>query len=143
GGTGHGAIAELRAGELPVRISHPITGHAVTIGHVEACEVHYIAGGFASLQDGETADYQLGYGLVARRDERKAISMAIIDCSVRFAKPGETMPVANQEFVVSHVDSVESAGFVEHLKLPHYVTFQASLQRARRLKELMEASSHG
>jgi alpha-D-ribose 1-methylphosphonate 5-triphosphate synthase subunit PhnI len=66
--------------------------------------------------------------------------MAIIDCSLRFAKPSDTMPVANQEFVVSHVDSVESSGFVEHLKLPHYVTFQAGLQRSRRLRELVEAS---
>ena len=51
------------------------------------------------------------------------------------------MPVANQEFVVSHVDSVESSGFVEHLKLPHYVTFQAGMQRARKFRELVEASS--
>jgi alpha-D-ribose 1-methylphosphonate 5-triphosphate synthase subunit PhnI len=140
GGTGHGAIAELRAGELPVRISHPATGRPVTIGHVDASEVHYIAGGFSSLQEADVPDYQLGYGLVAGRDERKAISMAIIDCSLRFAKPSDTMPVANQEFVVSHVDSVESSGFVEHLKLPHYVTFQAGLQRSRRLRELVEAS---
>jgi alpha-D-ribose 1-methylphosphonate 5-triphosphate synthase subunit PhnI len=123
GGTGHGAVAELRAGELPVRISHPITGRPVTIGHVDACEVHYIAGGFSSLQESQVADYQMGYGLVVGRDERKAISMSIIDCSLRFAKPTDSMPVANQEFVVSHVDSVESSGFVEHLKLPHYVTF--------------------
>lgn len=143
GGTGHGAIAELRSGELPVRISHPITGRPVTIGQVQASEVHYIAGGFASKQETEIPDYQLGYGLVAGRDERKAISMAIIDCSLRFAKGGDTQPVANQEFVVSHVDSVESSGFVEHLKLPHYVTFQAGLARARKFRELVEASSRG
>jgi alpha-D-ribose 1-methylphosphonate 5-triphosphate synthase subunit PhnI len=143
GGTGHGAIAELRYGELPVRISHPVTGRPVKIGHVEGCEVHYIAGGFASLQESEAADYQLGYGLVVGRDERKAISMSIIDCSLRFAKPSDNMPVANQEFVVSHVDSVESSGFVEHLKLPHYVTFQAGMQRSRRFRELVDASSHG
>jgi alpha-D-ribose 1-methylphosphonate 5-triphosphate synthase subunit PhnI len=143
GGTGHGAIAELRSGELPVRISHPITGRPVTIGHVQASEVHYIAGGFASKQESEIPDYQLGYGLVAGRDERKAISMAIIDCSLRFAKPSDTQPVTNQEFVVSHVDSVESSGFVEHLKLPHYVTFQAGLARARKFRELVEASARG
>jgi alpha-D-ribose 1-methylphosphonate 5-triphosphate synthase subunit PhnI len=145
GGTGHGAIAELRYGEVPVRISHPITGRPVTIGHIDACEVHYIAGGFSSLQQSEVPDYQMGYGLVAGRDERKAISMAIIDCSLRFAT-GEAArdgPVANQEFVVSHVDSVESSGFVEHLKLPHYVTFQAGVQRSRRFRELVEASTRG
>ena len=69
--------------------------------------------------------------------------MAIIDCSLRFAKPGDNLPVANQEFVVSHVDSVESSGFVEHLKLPHYVTFQAGLQRARKFRELVEARARG
>ncbi len=124
-------------------ISHPITGRPVTIGHIDACEVHYIAGGFSSLQDAEVPDYQLGYGLVVGRDERKAISMSIIDCSLRFAKPGDNMPVANQEFVVSHVDSVESSGFVEHLKLPHYVTFQAGVQRSRRFRQLVEASANG
>ena len=143
GGTGHGAIAELRSGELPVRISHPITGRPVTIGHIQASEVHYIAGGFASKQESDIPDYQLGYGLVAGRDERKAISMAIIDASLRFANPGETAPIANQEFVVSHVDSVESSGFVEHLKLPHYVTFQAGMQRAKKFRELVEASARG
>lgn len=143
GGTGHGAIAELRYGELPVRISHPVTGRPATIGNIDACEVHYISGGFASMQDSDVPDYQLGYGLVAGRDERKTISMAIIDASLRYATPGESMPVANQEFVVSHVDSVESSGFVEHLKLPHYVTFQAGVQRSRRFRELVEASTNG
>jgi alpha-D-ribose 1-methylphosphonate 5-triphosphate synthase subunit PhnI len=40
--------------------------------------------------------------------------------------------------VLSHVDGIESSGFVEHLKLPHYVTFQAGLQRARRFRKLLE-----
>ena len=70
GGTGHGAIAELRAGELPVRISHPITGRPVTIGHVEASEVHYIAGGFA-LAAGP-ADRGLPARLRAGRRPRRA-----------------------------------------------------------------------
>jgi alpha-D-ribose 1-methylphosphonate 5-triphosphate synthase subunit PhnI len=140
GTAGHGAIAELRAGELPVRITHPLTGRPVTLGHVDASECHYIVGGYGSL-DSNSEDYRLGYGLVAGRDERKAISMSIIDCSLRNADGGGSAPVENQEFVVSHVDSVESSGFIEHLKLPHYVTFQAGLARSRRLRELIEASS--
>ncbi|MGH2600879.1 MAG: carbon-phosphorus lyase complex subunit PhnI, partial [Dehalococcoidia bacterium] len=143
GGLGHGALAELRAGELPVRITHPLTGRPVTIGRIDVSEVHYVSGGRASLQEAEQADYRLGYGLVAGRDERKAISMSIIDASLHFAAPGDVNPVANPEFVVSHVDSVESAGFVEHLKLPHYVTFQSGLQRSRKFRQLVEASSRG
>ncbi|MGD9892295.1 MAG: carbon-phosphorus lyase complex subunit PhnI [Dehalococcoidia bacterium] len=143
GGQGHGALAELRSGELPVRITHPLTGRPVTIGRIPVSEAHYISGGHASMQESDKADYQLGYGIVVGRDERKAISMAIIDASLRFAKPNDTSPVANQEFVVSHVDSVEASGFVEHLKLPHYVTFQSSVQRSRKFRQLVEASSRG
>jgi alpha-D-ribose 1-methylphosphonate 5-triphosphate synthase subunit PhnI len=143
GGVGHGSIGELRSGELPVRIAHPVTGRPVTLGHVQVTEVHYLSGGHGSLQEGEADEYYLGYGLVAGRDERKAISMAIIDASLRYAEPGDTQPVANQEFVLTHVDSIESSGFVEHLKLPHYVTFQSGLQRSRKFRQLMEASSRG
>ena len=82
GGVGHGSVSELRYGELPVRIAHPITGRPVTLGFVRATEVHYLSGGHASLQEGEADEYVVGYGLVAGRDERKAISMAIIDASI-------------------------------------------------------------
>ena len=44
--------------------------------------------------------------------------MAIIDASLRYPDLTSGQPIANQEFVLSHVDSIESAGFVEHLKLP-------------------------
>ncbi|WP_119173303.1 carbon-phosphorus lyase complex subunit PhnI [Halarcobacter anaerophilus] len=30
--------------------------------------------------------------------------------------------------IVHHVDGVDSMGFTNHFKLPHYVTFQADLQ---------------
>ena len=29
--------------------------------------------------------------------------------------------------MISHSDNVQATGFVEHLKLPHYVDFQAEL----------------
>ena len=32
------------------------------------------------------------------------------------------------EFVLSHCDNIEATGFVEHLKLPHYVDFQSELE---------------
>src|SRR5262249_47382328 len=49
GGVGHGSLAVLRAGELPVRITHPLTGRPVTLGHIEVNEAHYISGGHGSL----------------------------------------------------------------------------------------------
>ncbi len=33
-----------------------------------------------------------------------------------------------------HGDNVEAQGFVQHLKLPHYVDFQAELQLIRGLR---------
>ncbi|XNM63593.1 carbon-phosphorus lyase complex subunit PhnI [Escherichia coli] len=37
-------------------------------------------------------------------------------------------PAQDEEFVLAHADNVEAAGFVSHLKLPHYVDFQAELE---------------
>ena len=34
--------------------------------------------------------------------------------------------------MLSHADNVQATGFVEHLKLPHYVDFQAELELVRR-----------
>ena len=45
-----------------------------------------------------------------------------------------TAPAEDQEFVLYHSDNVEATGFVEHLKLPHYVDFQAELETVRRLR---------
>ena len=34
-----------------------------------------------------------------------------------------------------HSDNIEATGFVEHLKLPHYVDFQSELQNVRRMQQ--------
>ncbi|MBU3737239.1 MAG: carbon-phosphorus lyase complex subunit PhnI, partial [Methylobacterium sp.] len=39
-----------------------------------------------------------------------------------------------EEFVLYHCDNVEAAGFVEHLKLPHYVDFQGELELIRKIR---------
>jgi alpha-D-ribose 1-methylphosphonate 5-triphosphate synthase subunit PhnI len=36
--------------------------------------------------------------------------------------------------VLSHSDSLEASGFVQHLKLPHYVDFQAELELVRKMR---------
>ena len=45
-----------------------------------------------------------------------------------------TAPAQNVEFVLYHSDNIEATGFVEHLKLPHYVDFQSELQNVRRMR---------
>jgi hypothetical protein len=43
-------------------------------------------------------------------------------------------PAQDEEFVIRHSDNVQATGFVEHLKLPHYVDFQAELGLVRHLR---------
>ncbi len=143
-GAAHPTIAELRSGELPIQIQHPLTHDPVTLGRIHLTEVEMInhtAGGVggATIVGGEetpAVQFDLGYGMALGRNERKAIAMSIIDASMNIA--GNSGPAADEEFVLSHCDSLESSGFVEHLKLPHYVTFQSALDRVRfrRLAEL-------
>ena len=77
-----------------------------------------------------------GYGLVFGQAERKAMSMSLVDRALRAKEFGEdiTAPAQDEEFVISHADNVQATGFVEHLKLPHYVDFQAELELIRRMR---------
>jgi alpha-D-ribose 1-methylphosphonate 5-triphosphate synthase subunit PhnI len=71
------------------------------------------------------------------------MSMALVDRSLRARELGEevTAPGQDEEFVMSHSDNVQATGFVEHLKLPHYVDFQSELGLLRKLrKEFAEAN---
>ena len=41
--------------------------------------------------------------------------------------------------MLAHCDNVQSTGFVEHLKLPHYVDFQSELELVRKLRAEWQA----
>jgi alpha-D-ribose 1-methylphosphonate 5-triphosphate synthase subunit PhnI len=140
GGGDHATVAELRVGDLPLQVVHPLLGTPVTIGHFRATEAEMLGPDRDTSAPGRVnAAYSLSYGLVFGQHERKAISMAILD-STLMATEGEERPkgafspAGDQEMVLSHIDPIESSGFVEHLKLPHYVTFGASLQGTLALK---------
>jgi len=77
-----------------------------------------------------------GYGLCFGHAERRAMGMALVDRALRAEELGETVdaPAQSVEFVLSHADNVESTGFVEHLKLPHYVDFQSELETIRQMR---------
>jgi alpha-D-ribose 1-methylphosphonate 5-triphosphate synthase subunit PhnI len=64
------------------------------------------------------------------------MSMALVDRASRADEFGEEHkgPAQDEEFVLSHSDNVQATGFVEHLKLPHYVDFQAELALLRQLR---------
>ncbi len=84
----------------------------------------------------EPPQFTRGYGLAFGHAERRAMSMALVDRALREGQAtGEaTAPAQDQEFVLYHADNVQASGFVEHLKLPHYVDFQGELETLRRLR---------
>ena len=47
-------------------------------------------------------------------------------------------PAQDEEFVLSHCDNIQATGFLEHLKLPHYVDFQSELELVRRIRKEYE-----
>ena len=83
-----------------------------------------------------------GYGLTFGHCERKAMGMALVDRALRARDFGEACeaPAQDEEFVMAHSDNVEASGFVQHLKLPHYVYFQAELVTVRALRRKAEAA---
>jgi alpha-D-ribose 1-methylphosphonate 5-triphosphate synthase subunit PhnI len=126
----HPTLAEVRVGRLPVTIEHPYTGEAATVTEVEVTESEAVVPVYAKRDDPQFA---FGYGLTFGRNERKAIAMTILDASIQLDSEAE--PAEDAEFVLDVVDGMDSFGFIEHLKLPHYVTFQSILDRIRSIRE--------
>ncbi len=145
GGGGHGTIAELRVGDLPLTVTHPLTGEPVTIGRYRATEVEMTGPEGPSEKTTHAGGYGLSYGLVFGQNERKAISMALLDSSLQstWAGEGNPPPANDQEMVLYHTDGIESFGFVEHLKLPHFVTFGSGLQLKLEADGVMTSSPNG
>ncbi len=130
----HPTLAEVRVGRLPVRIKHPYTGDPVAVTSIEVTETEAVVPVYAKRDDPRFA---FGYGLTFGRNERKSIGMSILDASIAL---GGDEPAEDAEFVLDIVDGIDSFGFIEHLKLPHYVTFQSTLDRIRALRDREEST---
>jgi len=109
-------------------------GFAIEIGEITISECQMINQFAGSATT--PPQFTRGYGLTFGACERKAMAMALVDRSLCAEELGEaaTAPAQMQEFVLSHSDNVEASGFVQHLKLPHYVDFQAELELVRKLR---------
>ncbi|MGA2381426.1 MAG: carbon-phosphorus lyase complex subunit PhnI [Spirochaetia bacterium] len=131
-GSVHPTVAELRVGRAQVRIPHPFRkGEAVALGSIVVTEVEIVAS-VQRLEGEETPTFSLGYGACFGHNEVKAISTAVLDRAMKSPSPKD--PAEDQEFVLLHTDGIESSGFCSHFKLPHYVTFQADLDRLRDMR---------
>jgi alpha-D-ribose 1-methylphosphonate 5-triphosphate synthase subunit PhnI len=133
-GAVHPFVADLRLGSVEVEFVVPETETVIIVGRLEVTEcqtVNRFKGG-----GGRPPMFTRGYGLVYGHNERKALSMAIVDRALKAKELGEAIkgPVQDEEFVLSHSDNVEASGFVSHIKLPHYVDFQAELAMLRHMR---------
>ncbi|MDO5028212.1 MAG: carbon-phosphorus lyase complex subunit PhnI [Bacillota bacterium] len=131
----HPNIGELRVGDLPLCVSHNGGTDQDTyyIGSIKVTEVEAFCQADQE-EDGENVlGFEIGYGLVYGQNETKAIAMSVLDHSLEYSQ-GQGALSSDEEFVLMHIDSVESSGFISHLKLPHYVTFQSHLDGMRKIK---------
>lgn len=130
----HPTLAELRIGYVPVRMAHPDTGETKIVGEVLVTEAEVVSR--FSNAEGEPR-FQMGCGLCLGHNELKAISMGVLDRTLRTDSPAH--PAEDQEFVLYHSDGIESMGFSNHWKLPHYVDFLSDLDRLRKAREIHRA----
>ena len=134
-GRNHPFVGELRIGEVAVEMEIPELGFAVEIADITVTECETVNQFTGSKT--EPPQFTRGYGLVFGQSERKAISMALVDRALRWEELGEDnvgAPAQDEEFVLYHADNIQATGFVEHIKLPHYVDFQSELELIRRIR---------
>lgn len=139
----HAFVGELRIGTVPVEMDIPELGFAIEIGEITLTECETVNQFKGSKT--EPPQFTRGYGLVFGQTERKAISMALVDRALRWEELGEDnvgAPAQDAEFVLYHADNIQATGFLEHIKLPHYVDFQSELELVRKLRREVEASQN-
>ncbi|MDF1802022.1 carbon-phosphorus lyase complex subunit PhnI [Thalassovita sp.] len=137
----HAFVGELRIGTCAVEMDIPELGFAVEIGEVELTECETVNQFKGSKI--EPPQFTRGYGLVFGQTERKAISMALVDRALRWKELGEDFegaPAQDEEFVLYHADNIQATGFLEHIKLPHYVDFQSELELVRKMRAAASGS---
>ena len=119
-GNAHPTVNELRLAEAEVRVRHP-RGTEFSAGRVKVSQAEVISKGKSGL-------LELGFCATLGWNEVKVISGATLDLNAPGAAKGS--PV-EEEFFLYHTEPVEASGFCIHFKLPHYVTFQSSLDALR------------
>ena len=137
-GNNHPFVGEIRFGLVPVGFVPEELGFEIEIGEIEVTECDMVNqfAGSATV----APQFTRGYGLAFGHAERKAMAMALVDRALRADELSEarTSPAQDEEFVLAHSDNVEASGFVQHLKLPHYVDFQSELVVVRALRREVE-----
>ena len=133
-GEAHGTVGELRVGDVAVRLADA-RGRRRYVGKIKVTEAEMI-GRARVTKKGAVPFLSVGYGLCFGQNETKVICMGMLDSALR--NPNNQNPANNQEFVLYHTECIEAYGFTNHLKLPHYVTFQSGLDNLRQVFQKKE-----
>lgn len=135
----HPTVGEVRYGKVPIHVHVPTETSTdiedqYYIGEINLTEVESFVPITAKDKDGvDELQFEIGYGACFGKNETKAIAMSILDQCLEH--PEVAFPTHDEEYVLLHIDTVESTGFISHLKLPHYVTFQSKLDAIRNVKK--------
>lgn len=140
-GSVHPTVGELRVGKQSITVANPMNieddDDAYTIGEIKVSEVESLIPVTMKTKTGESKlEFRIGYGIALGQNETKAIAMSILDQCLESEE--KIYAVNDEEFVLYHIDAVEATGFISHLKLPHYVTFQSKLNSIRKTKKEKE-----
>jgi len=127
-------LGEVRHGKLPISVVHPLTGGAVKIGQFRITEVEAIED-LNGIEEDRTR-FDAGFGLCFGHNERKAIAMANLDIACH----RDSSKSALEQSILMTTDGLDSAGFLEHLKLPHYVTFRSMVERKVAVRRVADAA---
>lgn len=125
-------LGEVRHGRLPVRVNHPLIDEPICIGQVRVTEVEAIED--LDGPDEDRTKFDVGYGLTFGHNERKAIAMANLDIALSRAEAGSFL----EQSILMTTDGLDSSGFLEHLKLPHYVTFRSMVERKTTMRSVQQ-----
>lgn len=139
----HPFVGEIRFGTVELCLVPEELGFEISLGDIAVTECQMLNQFKGSHS--EPPQFTRGYGLAFGHSERKAMAMSLVDRALRAQELGEavTAPAQMPEFVLSHSDSLESSGFVQHLKLPHYVDFQSELELVRKMRTAMARPDKG
>lgn len=130
-------LGEVRHGALPIEVRHPYAERPVKIGEYRVTEVEAIED-LDGIEEDRTK-FDVGYGMCLGHNERKAIAMANLDIGCH--RDGSRSSL--EQSILMTTDSLDSAGFLEHLKLPHYVTFRSMVERKQAMKHARETQVKG
>jgi alpha-D-ribose 1-methylphosphonate 5-triphosphate synthase subunit PhnI len=134
-GRTHPFAGEIRFGDVEIEFHSEEVGFAVPLGDLTVTECQMVTQFKGSAN--EAPRFTRGYGLAFGHCERKTMAMSMVDRALRARELGEEVkaPAQDEEFMLMHSDNVQATGFVEHLKLPHYVDFQAELGLVRKMRD--------